>query len=170
MFSETYKIYNSAPLQTLKNAEWAGAVKDLSIMFAEVEENIGLLGLPVSGSHEETFLRLCRECKAVNKEFQPALLKLQARGRNKLDLAASSVAKAIKTIWSSDKISEMQERLNQVRQQMIMAVLMFLWYSHHPLNKAQDLMMAGVKAKTKLCDYCRVCESTSRYDRQARPH
>ncbi|RYP09050.1 hypothetical protein DL764_001546 [Monosporascus ibericus] len=72
------------------------------------------------------FLRLCKECKEASQDIQDALGKLQANGTRKLSLETSSVLVALKSVWSADRIQGMEERLNNLRQQIMTAVLFLL--------------------------------------------
>lgn len=129
ILTDAREIYKSSWGQTPKNLELSTVAIDLSQLSDEVDSRSSRLSLEKGRESEEVFLRLCRECKEISDDLQGSLTKLQARGTNRLELTASSLFVALKGVWSAKKVEKLKERLNQVRQQMMMAVLVFLWYA-----------------------------------------
>jgi hypothetical protein len=74
-------------------------------------------------------LRLCRDSKTINEELQGTLTELRVRkGVTKIQLATESFVKALKRVWSADKIQRLEDRLDAIRKQTTMAMLVLSWY------------------------------------------
>jgi hypothetical protein len=134
VLSDARHIYKSSSGQTPVNLELSMVTDDLSRLIDDVEskaEKASLQSTNVSvslNSPEESFLRLCRKCKDISSELQLSLGKLQASGPNKIDLAVKSVFLSVKGVIAEKDIETLKDRLSQIREQMKMAVLVFLWY------------------------------------------
>jgi hypothetical protein len=128
LFTDAREIYKSSPNQTKNRVELTAVSQDLARLSNEVDARSKSLNLGDVGDSEEVFLRLCRECKGISDELQESLAKLQARGTTKFERAANSFFVALKSVWSAKRVEELAERLKEMRQQMMMAVLVFLWY------------------------------------------
>lgn len=76
---------------------------------------------------EIIFLRLCGEARAIADKLLALCSRLQSKGVTRLEIAANSFVTAVKGVWNSGKIEDLREGLDRVRQQMMMAVLTFLW-------------------------------------------
>ena len=90
----------------------------------------GAIGEP----SKEVFARLCRECKTISQELKTVLSKLEAHGTTKVGLAAESFLVALKGIMSAKQIGQLKDRLQETRQQMMMAMLVLLWYVSLPTS------------------------------------
>ncbi|RYP39605.1 hypothetical protein DL767_002153 [Monosporascus sp. MG133] len=78
------------------------------------------------GSPVDIFRRLCRECREINSALDKLFAQLVPRGESRLALAASSLAVELKKISRAGEIDRLAERLNQVRQQTMSAILVLL--------------------------------------------
>jgi hypothetical protein len=76
---------------------------------------------------DEALAKICERCIKMKNELQEALQGLQARGNTKFDFAVSTVATALKSMWSQSKLDDLNRRLKEARSEMTMAVLMSLW-------------------------------------------
>jgi len=140
MFRDLREIYGSAERTTVKHIELSALADELSELAGSVERNTAASneprdsgkGLPsTDDDHEksqEIFFRLCHECQEINQEIQELLGELQAQGTTRIRLAADSLLVALKGIWSASKLKGLQDRLRETRQQIMMAVLVVLWY------------------------------------------
>jgi hypothetical protein len=98
--------------------------KDLSQLAEDVESKLGV----GTGPSEEAFRCLCRECKEVHDALQRILAELQARDTSRLALAARSLVAAWKEVAGESEIQKLEKRLNNIRQQMMTALLcLLLW-------------------------------------------
>ncbi|KAI0136317.1 hypothetical protein BJ170DRAFT_677196 [Xylariales sp. AK1849] len=70
--------------------------------------------------------RLCRERKETRDDLEVILGKLQARGTSRISLATSSLFAALRSVSAAGEIEKLTERLSQIRQQAMMAVLTLL--------------------------------------------
>ncbi|SPJ79437.1 uncharacterized protein FTOL_07828 [Fusarium torulosum] len=78
-------------------------------------------------SSKATLLKLCQQCKGIETELQQALSGLQARGDTKFNYAVSSVATAFIVSWSQSKINDLDRRLQSIKSEITMAILISLW-------------------------------------------
>jgi len=78
------------------------------------------------GSTEDVFFRLCRECRETQHELQTILRKLRGQGHSKLAVAASSWMAALRAVVAASDIEALAERLSQLRQQIMLALLSLL--------------------------------------------
>ena len=134
VLSDARHIYESSSGQTPVNLELSTVTDDLSRLSGDVESKAekaklqNTAGSDSLNDSEEIFLRLCRECKEISGELQRSLKKLQASRVNKIDLAVKSVLLSVKGMMAEKDIKTLKDRLGQIREQMKMAVLVFLWY------------------------------------------
>jgi hypothetical protein len=73
-----------------------------------------------SSDHNEDLSRLCVECNEVSDQLVAALDALEAHGNQEL---WNSFRQALKTFWTQGEIDALQKRLDSLRQQISMYVL-----------------------------------------------
>ena len=78
-----------------------------------------------SPSTDQSLVQLSRDCCHVAEELLAALAKLQADGQA---TRWKSVRKALRTLWSKEKISEIEKRLSAFRDQLNLKVCLELKY------------------------------------------
>lgn len=124
------EIYKSAIGQSSNIEDISKLAGTLLSLSSRVEEKSRLLGQAPAGSSDDVFLRLCHECNEISAEIQGSLSKLDLKLRNEKGFGRVSrvFAVAIKEIWSSEKLQRMNTRLSKIREEMMLAVLVFLWY------------------------------------------
>ncbi|KAL2289228.1 hypothetical protein FJTKL_02247 [Diaporthe vaccinii] len=124
---DTREIIKSVDGQTAKHIELSSISMDLTRMAEDVDiKSKGLVTIDADHS-EQIFLRLCGECREIAKQLLTSCARLQSTGVTRLEVAANGFVAAVKGVWNSGKIEDLHERLDQVRQQMMMAVLTYLW-------------------------------------------
>ncbi|KAK0709320.1 hypothetical protein B0T26DRAFT_652605, partial [Lasiosphaeria miniovina] len=138
LLRRAYEIYESPKNQSAKNIELSTVSRDLAHLVQDVELKLGGNGNETENrkgqgrgqaqSREEqhpneAFMRLCRECRETNDQLQVIIGKLQARGSNRLSLAASSWMVALRQAAAAGDLDRLTERLNQIRQQIMVALL-----------------------------------------------
>jgi hypothetical protein len=129
LLSGTSEVYHSLSGQTMRHIELSQLVIDLSSMSADVHEKLKHFQESNKSmcATDKTMERLCRECRTIANELNAALQKLKAQGTTKLDLMRKSISVALKSIWSQDEIEDKVQRLEQIRSQMMVTILVFLW-------------------------------------------
>ncbi|KAI1423282.1 hypothetical protein F5Y12DRAFT_798597 [Xylaria sp. FL1777] len=129
VLADTRKIYKSSTGSSTQSVELWTVSRDLVTLTTEVEAKLGAAKWETenAGASEQVFVRLCDECRDISRELQDMISKVQAKGITKLKLAMASFVQALNGMHSPAKIEQLKERLNQARQQMMMAVLVFLW-------------------------------------------
>lgn len=126
---DTRDIIKSVDGQTAKNIELSSISMDLTRLAEDVDVKSKGLATIGADHSEQIFLRLCGECREIAQQLLASCARLQSTGVTRLEIAANSFVAAVKGVWNSGKIEDLHERLDQVRQQMMMAVLTFLWYA-----------------------------------------
>ncbi|RSL48492.1 hypothetical protein CEP53_009511 [Fusarium sp. AF-6] len=102
-------------------------VEDLAGISAQVNDALYASTSRAATASDETLVRLCQECQDIATEIRAALRSLQAKGTSKLDHAKASVVVALKATWSRDKLEKLEQRLQQIRSEMMMAMLVAPW-------------------------------------------
>lgn len=144
---DTREIIKSVDGQTAKHIEISCISMDLERLAEDVDVKSKGLATIDADQSEQIFLRLCGECREIAKKLLTSCAQLQSTGVTRLEIAASSFVAAVKGVWNSGKIEDLQERLDQVRQQMMMAVLAFLWYANSTqlfIFRADNTMLTGL--------------------------
>lgn len=125
---QTHQAYKSVTGQTERAAALSQIARDLTEFSDSVQDKAGVLSKPVQVGSNETFLRLCRECKDISSELLAVLNGLQAKGTTKFDFAKSSFAVAVKSVLTEGRIKTLSGRMAEARQQTMLAALACLWY------------------------------------------
>lgn len=102
-------------------------INDLADVSHRIRHVIDVSVSQANNASDNTLIRLCRESQDIAGEMNSALLSLQAKGTSKLGQAKSSVIVALKAMWSKDKLAKLEQRLQQIRSEMTMAMLVVLW-------------------------------------------
>ncbi|KAJ3530640.1 hypothetical protein NM208_g9240 [Fusarium decemcellulare] len=127
VLSGAKEAYSSSVGRTSQNAELSATVADLSTFSSELEAKSKLLiNVPV-GSSQEVFVRLSSECKDISRQLGDAISKHQVTGDHGFDRALSSLVVVIKGIWSAGEIERMKHRLGEIKEEIKMALLIFIW-------------------------------------------
>ncbi|KAI6762408.1 hypothetical protein HG530_008388 [Fusarium avenaceum] len=127
LISETRSIYRSPDGNPTTVIRLSTIIKDLSDINGRVEHVLGISTSQATTASDETLVRLCRESRDIATEIRTGLTSLQAKGTSKLDHAKTSVIVALKAMWSKDKLANLEQRLQQIRSEMMMAMLVALW-------------------------------------------
>ncbi|KAF5009679.1 hypothetical protein FDECE_4125 [Fusarium decemcellulare] len=127
VLSGAKEAYSSSVGRTSQNAELSATVVDLSTFSSELEAKSKLLTNVPVGSSQEIFVRLCSECKDISRRLGDAISKHQATGDHGFDRAMSSLVAVVKGIWSAGEIERMKHRLEKIKEEINMALLIFIW-------------------------------------------
>lgn len=77
---------------------------------------------------ERIFRDLCNECQGISQELESNLKRIQINGTNRLARAKDSILSALKNVSTGKRIDELLTRLGGIRQEMMMAMMVFIWY------------------------------------------
>lgn len=156
ILKDTREIIKSVKGQTAKNIELSLISTDLKRLIEDVDNKSLSLATNETDLSEDVFLRLCGECREIADQLLASCARLQATGVTRLDTVASSFVVAVKGVWKSGKLEDLRQRLDQVRQQMMMATLTFLWYatpappySHRPFPRENKSVRPDRRADEK---------------------
>ncbi|KAK3324886.1 hypothetical protein B0H66DRAFT_587764 [Apodospora peruviana] len=100
LFGEGVEIYTEG--RSSRNLELSAIAADFENLSREVNEKSRLLPAGPPGTSQDTFLRLCKECK-------------------------ESFAAVIRTIWSADRIQGINSRLDDIKGQIMLAAIVHMW-------------------------------------------
>ncbi|KAK3320618.1 hypothetical protein B0T19DRAFT_465508 [Cercophora scortea] len=78
-------------------------------------------------AHADAFARLEEECHEVERKLAAALKKLTAVPKNKWTVGGSRAWVAFRSIWDDKEMDEWQAKLDRIRSQVKMHVLMCIW-------------------------------------------
>jgi hypothetical protein len=116
--SELYKSYNGRLVQHM---DIAATSSDLNRLTTKLSAAIAPPSVPTVLSEDELALHtLCKGAIDVSQELQDGLNKLQVNGAPS---KWKSVRKALKSIWSNERISELQSRLALYRDELDTRIL-----------------------------------------------
>ena len=73
---------------------------------------------------ENELQRLAKQCRSICDELSGVLEKLNVRDERGNIIKWKSVNAAIKTIWKKEQIQQLQKRMDDIRQELIIHVLM----------------------------------------------
>ncbi|KAF5679405.1 ent-kaurene oxidase [Fusarium heterosporum] len=149
LLSETWQVYRSASGKDLELYELSLISKDLEQISQSIRNAIdGQKSGALDGSHDadSLLLHVCGECDAIAGEINKVLPQIdesfQAQLKNGQKvlsplspLKAKSISigdafrRALKTIWKGTELDDLKSRFVNVRQQVMMAVTMSMWYT-----------------------------------------
>ncbi|RYP43141.1 hypothetical protein DL770_011821 [Monosporascus sp. CRB-9-2] len=131
----SYDVYESSSRRIANGIEPATISHDLTRLLenaeAKLEDEWPRQPVPLSptndaGSPGDIFRRLCSECRDIKSALDEIFAKLVPRGNTRVALAASSFAVELKRISVAGEVDRLAERLSQVRQQTMTAILVLL--------------------------------------------
>ncbi|KAK4163739.1 hypothetical protein QBC43DRAFT_319118 [Cladorrhinum sp. PSN259] len=93
----------------------------------EVESKSRVLQTRPAGSSQDTFLRLCQECKHTSSELQGVISNLRAKKQHAAGRAGDTLVALMATIWSDSQIKKTKQKLEEIRGHMMMAALVHIW-------------------------------------------
>lgn len=147
LFSETWQIYRSASGQTLQLQNLSAISSDLSRLSTGVKEAFRSRKKGHSGLQDadKELLRLCGECDAIASKILTVLPKVSTAFQSELAQDKQAVQRAwlgsyepksagkcfreaLRSLWQREEIVEISDRLEKVRQEMIMVATMSIWY------------------------------------------
>jgi hypothetical protein len=136
VLSTAREIYQSTSGHSWETLELHTGSDDLSRLSNEVESKVQKTRLHKAAGPDDSeavFLRLCGECKNISSEIHRALEKIGDLGTGKIDLSKKQLATkcillAVKGVMTEERIKALKDRLDEVREQIKLAVLAFLWY------------------------------------------
>jgi hypothetical protein len=116
--SELYKSYNGRLVQ---HTDAAATSSDLNRLTTKLSASIAHPSVPTVLSEDELALHtLCKGAIDVSQELQGGLNKLQVKGAPS---KWKSLRKALKSIWSKERISDLQTRLAVYRDELDSRIL-----------------------------------------------
>ncbi|VUC28213.1 unnamed protein product [Clonostachys rosea] len=128
LVSESIEIYRSPEGISSENFQLSTLAKDLGKISTQVSDALDTATSQALVVSDQSLVRLCRECESITAEVKSALQYLQAQGGgSKTMLAKNSVTVALKAMWSKGKFQNIEKRLQQIRSEMTMAMLVSLW-------------------------------------------
>lgn len=129
LVSESIEIYRSPEGISSESFQLSTLVKDLAKLSTQVSDALDTATSQALVASDESLIRLCRECESITAEVSSALGYLQAQGGgSKAMMAKNSVTVALKAMWSKGNLQNIEKRLQQIRSEMTMAMLVSLWY------------------------------------------
>ena len=132
LLNDSIKIYRSADGQTSQHVQLATISQDLQELAVNIELKSKTLhqpGRPLEHT-EGLLVRLCGECQEISSQLSNVLSRIKAdrKSSSSIDLMKESMAAAIRTYRSESEITQLQQSLSEVRQQMMMISLTILWF------------------------------------------
>ncbi|KAG4282188.1 hypothetical protein FPRO04_13364 [Fusarium proliferatum] len=127
LISETRSIYRSPDGKPARVNDLSMVINDFADISHRVKQALDLSNCQATTASDEILIRLCNESQDIATDFQRALTCLQANGTSKVEHVKTSLVIALKAIWSKDKLVKLEQRLQQIRSEMTMAMLVALW-------------------------------------------
>ncbi|KAL5088952.1 hypothetical protein Trisim1_006098 [Trichoderma cf. simile WF8] len=101
-------------------------LSEVSDDLSRLADAIGAKINNIQGPAGDVFLRLRDRCKSTNDDLQSILNRLKAQGTTKIELAADGLRVAFRQVAAAGEIERLANLLNQIRQEMNMAMLYML--------------------------------------------
>ena len=128
ILTNAIEIHKSAQGRPSTYLEVSEITSELAKMAAEVDTRSTKITCTSDASEtEQIFLRSCIECKAIGAELHSLLSSLQREGTTRLERAKLSISAALKSISTGRRVDQLTERLGGIRQQLMMAMMVFTW-------------------------------------------
>jgi hypothetical protein len=102
------------------------AATELVTITSQAERKLGELGSNYP-RFSDAISRLREECVAAETQLSASLKKLTVNSSSKLSLSGSSTYVAIRSVWSEKEIKEWENKLDRIRNQVVVNVLICLW-------------------------------------------
>ncbi|KAF5990080.1 hypothetical protein FBULB1_276 [Fusarium bulbicola] len=156
LLSETWHIYHSASGQTLRLQNLSAISADISKLSMTIRETFKVQQQDASAldSPDKELLHLCQECEDIatrilavmpniSKKFETHLAAdkevvelAQQNGLRSYELKSvgECFRVALRSWWSRDEIAKLGERLEKVRQGMVTAATMSIWFGSQLRN------------------------------------
>ena len=113
------ELHNSATGQLVEHTDLEHVTKNLDKLTTDLYHSLSLDKLT---ENDQRLHEVCRKCHGTAVELSKALDKLKAQRGSKWE----SVAKALRSIWSREKIETLRGRLDKHRQELILLILVML--------------------------------------------
>ncbi|KAM0258623.1 hypothetical protein ACHAPA_011158 [Fusarium lateritium] len=152
LLTDAHHVYKSPTGTTLSVVKLDQIAKDLAKTGDEVSIVLAQDAAASVMSSSDTLLKLCQQCKRIETEIQQVLGGLQARGDTKFNYAVSSVAIAFRASWSKSKIDDLDQRLQSIKSEMIMAILLSLWTEEKIQGKSRQDLLDRIEASVNRND------------------
>lgn len=122
-----HEIYTSPTGQSANEIQLSAVFDDLSRISSEVKTKLTAMEeqVALSSSSVEVFLSLARQCEEAGKSLQAIFSKFDRQG-SKIKLAGRSWAAVLKEFAADTEIKQLQVRLHNIREQMMIALLSLL--------------------------------------------
>jgi hypothetical protein len=132
--SSAVEIYKSPSGQTHTEYEASTLARDLTHLATQIRDKGELFteGQDRGGSESERQLQvLCKECLKINAAMESALSTAKEMGIDKFGCSGQSALrsfrKALERVLGYKKTENLIERIDDLREQMMMAILVCLW-------------------------------------------
>ncbi|KAI1420686.1 hypothetical protein F5Y12DRAFT_788046 [Xylaria sp. FL1777] len=168
IIGDTKEAYESSMGQIQHDIELSKISRDFSSLTHNLSSKMSKMmqddasqnvALEVEKDTVVILLRLCRESKAINKDIQAILSELRVGGTTKIRLATESFVVALRRVWSADKIRRLENRLDENRKQVTMAMLVVSWGQAESLRLT---MKQFAKNRRELIDQLNNIDETTR--------
>ncbi|KAI0547895.1 hypothetical protein F4679DRAFT_597117 [Xylaria curta] len=129
LLSETVEVYTSVSGMTSETIELKTVEDDLRQLSQSIQEKYSQLADPKKPPREseQRLLRLCQTCQTLSTELATVVARLRTHKAGRLNLAVESFGVAVRKFKSQDNIRDLRSRVSEVRQQMMLAMTIFLW-------------------------------------------
>lgn len=126
LVSRYFEIKSSVKGQPAKVAELDKAARELSDIASEAHNNVSVLASNYP-EHAESLSHLLNECNAANTKLSVSLGKLTVAPSEKWTRKGANLVVAIRSVWTEGDIDEWRHRVERIRNQIMMNVLMCVW-------------------------------------------
>lgn len=130
LLSDGVETYKSVSGMTSEVVELTTIAEDLEQLSRSIQEKSAQLSDPIlkpMRESEQNLLRLCGVCQKLSTELATAVSRLRTHSTERLELAVESFGVAVRKFWSRERIMNLRNQISDVRQQMMMAMMVFLW-------------------------------------------
>ncbi|RDW68852.1 uncharacterized protein DSM5745_08612 [Aspergillus mulundensis] len=117
---------------------------DLSSVASTARENVKSLSLSYP-RHAESLSRLTTEVTQIETKIKHAMDKLTVSPKSYFTKRGSTVAVAVRTVWSASELEQWNKQLERIRDQVMMNVLMCVWEETRNTDSKTEQVLQAVE-------------------------
>ena len=128
LISNALDDHRLSPSENARKIEFSTLSQQLEQMNSEAQLKLDLMqknGGTVTPS-DKKLASLCHHCQEVTNQLKEAMEDMAARGNNKVQLGTFRTV--LNGVWSKDRITRLIKQMTEIRQDILLAVLVYIWY------------------------------------------
>lgn len=118
LIAKSTELYRSSEGALAENIDLETAASHLVLISTKIQDS-------ATSVNDEALKRLCESCKSTTEELVAALDKVKVDGKKD---RWKSIRKALRSVWSREKIYELDRRLSRIKEELNLHLVVDLRY------------------------------------------